>query len=127
MGGPRKKLFKDFTPEDLATFRRSFVRARLRNASFAWPFRTVAKNKSRIIRGLYSCAICGKQIGNSEIQQDHVEPVVIPEEGFVSWDKFIERLFVDEKGWQSLCFKCHKKKTEEENARRKEDKRKLRG
>lgn len=49
---------------------------------------------------------------------DHIEPVVNPETGFVSWDEYIERLFVEEDGLQVLCKECHDKKTKEEKERR---------
>jgi len=113
-----KKLFSQFNEEDLVKFRKSFVKAKLRAASFAWPFRTLALKRARVIRGLYECALCKKQIKSSEVELDHVEPIVIPEEGFVSWDKFIARLFVGIEGWQILCHECHNKKTFEETEKR---------
>jgi ribosomal protein L44E len=67
----------------------------------------------------YTCASCKHEYPAREIQIDHIEAVVIPEEGFVSWDKFISRLFCSKENLQALCVTCHKKKTKEETERRK--------
>jgi ribosomal protein L44E len=67
----------------------------------------------------YTCASCKHEYPAKEIQIDHIEAVVLPEEGFVSWDKFISRLFCSKDNLQALCVTCHKKKTKEETERRK--------
>lgn len=67
----------------------------------------------------YTCANCKHEYPAKEIQIDHIEAVVLPEEGFVSWDKFIERLFCSKDNLQALCISCHKKKTKDEMERRK--------
>jgi ribosomal protein L44E len=67
----------------------------------------------------YTCNECKHEYPAREIQIDHIEAVVIPEEGFVSWDKFISRLFCSKENLQALCVTCHKKKTKEETERRK--------
>jgi hypothetical protein len=37
----------------------------------------------------------------------------------VSWDSFIERLFVEKDGYQALCVACHSVKTSKERLVRK--------
>jgi hypothetical protein len=37
----------------------------------------------------------------------------------VSWDSFIERLFVEKDGYQAICVTCHSTKTSEERLVRK--------
>ena len=48
------------------------------------------------------------------IAVDHIDPVVNPTTGFVSWDNLIERLFVEKDGLQLLCKACHDEKTSDE-------------
>ena len=47
---------------------------------------------------------------------DHNYEVVDENVGWVSWDIYIERLFVEKEGFQILCWSCNKKKTTENNA-----------
>jgi hypothetical protein len=47
---------------------------------------------------------------------DHIDPVIDPAVGFVSWDTVIERLFCEVEGFQVLCWACHHAKTNEERA-----------
>ena len=70
----------------------------------------------------YKCANCNSEYTSTQIQVDHIEPAVDPVEGFVSWDKFIERLYVGEEGLQVMCKPCHLKKTKIERAARLENK-----
>lgn len=48
------------------------------------------------------------------MRADHVDPVIDPEVGFVSWDIFIDRMFQEEGGYQAICDGCHQIKTAEE-------------
>jgi hypothetical protein len=66
----------------------------------------------------YVCAECKHEYPLKEVQIDHIEPVVVPKEGFVSWDKFIERLYCDKTNLQVLCKPCHKEKTANEKKER---------
>ena len=66
----------------------------------------------------YTCAECKLEFPAKEVQVDHIDPVVVPSEGFVSWDKFISRLFCDKQNLQVLCKPCHKNKTAEEKKER---------
>jgi hypothetical protein len=46
---------------------------------------------------------------------------VDPVRGFVSWDEFIARLFVEQYGYQILCQACHAVKTGQEREVRKQN------
>lgn len=67
----------------------------------------------------YTCASCGKEYPNREVNVDHIQPVVDPEKGFEDWDVFVKRLFCSKENLQVLCSKCHTKKTKDERKRRK--------
>jgi len=67
----------------------------------------------------YKCAACKKHFVAADVQVDHIEPVVDPKKGFISWDVFIERMFVEIEKLQVLCKPCHKIKTDEEKLQRK--------
>lgn len=62
----------------------------------------------------YKCNECGGVFPASEVEVDHIIPVVDPSVGFVSWDEFISRLFCKKENLQVLCETCHDKKTSEE-------------
>jgi hypothetical protein len=53
------------------------------------------------------------------MKADHIIPVVGPE-GFVSWDVFVARLYVEAAGFRAICKTCHDACTKEENAARRE-------
>jgi 5-methylcytosine-specific restriction endonuclease McrA len=107
-----------------AQFRGRIISA-LRNASKYWkPIQDVRK-ASRLAKGTFLCNIC-KQIcltkidGENNQLIDHVHPIIDPLEGFVGFDRWIERCFVEVDGFQALCGDCHRKKTTVENELRKE-------
>jgi hypothetical protein len=50
---------------------------------------------------------------------------VDPVRGFVSWDEFIARLFVEQSGYQVLCQACHAVKTGKEREVRKANRKTL--
>lgn len=107
----------------------SFIKSALRGAR--WPPRYECIKQARVGNGLYKCALCGtvgpptlppeegKKNRIKNIAADHIDPVVDPNVGFVDWNTFIARLFVELQGWQALCYKCHKIKSAEENEIRK--------
>lgn len=70
-------------------------------------------------RGKYLCAICGNIVsptvnGKKNVAVDHIVPVVDVEEGFTTWDNYIERMFCEEDNLQLICSICHDKKTKAE-------------
>ena len=101
--------------------KKAFAIATLRRASYRWPARNRARNAAKVGRNQYICVECGPNNihTRSETQLDHIEQV-IPLTGWVSFDSFIERLFAPDEGWQLLCKKHHKEKTDVERKIRKE-------
>lgn len=75
--------------------------------------------KTKRMSAHYKCNKCKKDYPTSEVNVDHVIPIVSPDEGFISWDKFIENLFCPKENLQVLCTTCHDKKTKSENLKRK--------
>lgn len=108
---------------------RSFVTSALRAASRRWPPKYAALKAAFVGRKVnaktgkmamhYKCAACKKQFVAVDVQVDHISPVVDPKKGFVSWDVFIERMFVEIEKLQVLCKPCHKIKTDKEKLERK--------
>ena len=98
---------------------KSFVTSALRRASSRWSPKYLTKKNARTARNTYTCSLCSKSVGNKDIKIDHIHPVVDPTKGFVSWDSFIERLFVELDGYQAICVACHQSKTSEERLVRK--------
>lgn len=87
--------------------------------------RQEALRAARIVRGVYRCAKCGKNVPASlktpngtirKVAVDHKNRVV-PETGFDSWDGFINRLFCEQSELQVLCYDCHKEKSANERRR----------
>lgn len=101
-----------------------FILQWLRRGSYRMRARTIAMTWARVSRGKYNCAKCNKTFGRKEIQVDHLIPVVDPLIGFVDWETYINRLFVDAAGLQILCKPCHKEKSKSENEIRREVKKK---
>lgn len=108
---------------------KGFIVSQLRSATTRWgPKQKVIQN-ARVSRGLYKCEGCGKvgpptlppEKGKSRriknIVADHKHPIVTSA-GFVSYDEWIDRCFVELDGFQALCHKCHKEKSLGENAGR---------
>lgn len=104
---------------------KGFLTSLLRSGTQRWGPMQRCKTDARVTRGLYECAECKEHVPTTvydeekrkrvhNIAIDHVEPVVDPAVGFVSWDTYIERMFVEAEGYQLLCLACHKTKTNEE-------------
>lgn len=91
----------------------------LRRASYRYPARSEAMRLARVERGLYKCAMCTNLFNNKDIKLDHIDPVVCPKQGFIDWNTFISRLFVQPNQYQVLCTSCHQGKTNAEKAIRK--------
>jgi len=110
---------------------KSFIISALRGAHGKWGVKHDAKKTAWVERGKYQCANCNK-IGPATLPPlegrtrkrnnaavDHIDPVVNPEVGFVDWNTYISRMFLEASGYQVLCYKCHAEKTAVERKRRK--------
>lgn len=121
IGGPKTRNGATWTE---ARFR-SFIRSQLRAATMRWGPIAQCLKDARTGRGEYLCAQCqqivpatakvnGKRIKNVHV--DHIEPIVDPTVGFVSYDVLIERMFCEAPNLQVLCNDCHTIKTDAEKA-----------
>jgi hypothetical protein len=99
----------------------SFISSALRRASCRWSPKNTTKKEAKTARNTYVCALCKKKVGNKDIRVDHVDPVV-GTNGFVDWNTFIERLFVEKDGLRAICTKCHDVITKQQNDLRKSNK-----
>lgn len=95
----------------------------LRSLSIRWWARNEALKNSRVSRGNYQCAECGEEYKKKHVHLDHIEAVVDPAIGWVSYDEYIRRLFCKPEGFQVLCTSCHSVKSEQEDELRKFHKR----
>ena len=101
---------------------KSYLKNALRRASYRHSARSEALRKARVARNTYTCAACNKLFPNKEVNVDHIDPVV-PITGFTTWDDYIARLFCGPEGLQVLCDQDHSTKSKQENAQRREHKR----
>lgn len=87
----------------------------------------IAKRKSQSdnkrLKFEYLCNHCKEWHPESNINLDHLNPVVNPLTGFVDWNTYIKRLFVEKEEYQVLCKECHNVKSKAENEIRHEIKR----
>lgn len=70
----------------------------------------------------YQCAQCEEWFPGTEIEVDHIEAVIDPNQGFTGWKDFIDRLFCDKNNLRCMCKSCHKKVTDEQRKLRSEAK-----
>ena len=107
----------------------SFIVSALRAAWRRWPPRYAALKEAFVGRQVnaktgkmamhYKCAACKKLFVAVDVQVDHIEPVVDPKVGFITWEIFINRLFCEIENLQVLCKADHKVKTDQEKLERK--------
>lgn len=64
-----------------------------------------------------SIKVNGRRVKNVHV--DHIEPIIDPDVGFTSYDDMIERMFCEAPNLQVLCTSCHDAKTDQEKARAK--------
>lgn len=112
---------------------RSFIVSALRKASSRWGPKNACKKEARHHEKLPNnsgrlvfhskCNGCGVLIPEVEASVDHIQPVIDPAVGFISWDVYVERLFCEVDGFQVLCKTCHDEKTKKEREIAKERKR----
>lgn len=100
-----------------------FIKSLLRKGTQRWGPKNEVVKEARVDKGVYHCKGCdtnvpvtvkvnGKRIRNVFV--DHIDPIIDPEVGFVSWDEYIEQMFCEKDNLQMLCLECHSKKTAEE-------------
>jgi 5-methylcytosine-specific restriction endonuclease McrA len=108
---------------------RSFIISALRAASRKWGQKYAAldvaftqrktNKKTGLLAKHFRCASCNNEFIATDIQVDHIHPVVNPKTGFTTWDDYIDRMFCEVDGYQVLCKPCHKIKTDQEKNERK--------
>lgn len=85
------------------------------------PYYIPGKNNKQKKRIGMRCSSCHLLFPRKEVVADHKEPVVptsgfpLREDGRPDWNVYIDRMFIDESGWNPLCKGCHKDKTSGEN------------
>jgi hypothetical protein len=104
----------------LARFR-SFIKSLLRAGTMRWGpkydaiklafVRRAVNPRTGKLCKLHRCAMCKELFPQNAIKIDHIQPVVDPKVGFVSWDEYIERMFCEVENLQALCDPCHDNKT----------------
>ena len=110
---------------------KALIVSALREKSRWWKPKQECIRKARVRKGIYLCEHCEQEVGAyfydvyktgkkkgkkrkvRNILADHIAPVVDPAVGFVDWNTYIERMFI-ETGWQAICHKCHSEKTKTE-------------
>lgn len=102
----------------------SFIKSLLRKGTLRWGPVQSARKGANVSRGKYICAVCSSIVsptlnGKKNVAVDHIIPVVGVEEGFTTWDNYIERMFCEEENLQLICSDCHDKKTKAEREARK--------
>lgn len=115
----QKEKFKllEQNQEAFEKYRLNFVKAQLRRASvWKWPAANIAVDRNKL-NGMIKCDGCKSYYSEKNINRDHIEPVM-PVTGWISWESYIERLFVKSSGIQILCIPCHDVKTMTENIMR---------
>ena len=109
----------------------AFIKGHLRRASRWWKPIGEVRKKAKVSRGIYLCNVCKQEVPVSHVVNgkrrnniviDHRIPVVVPSEGFVDWNTFLENLFCEEDNLQAVCSDCHNKKSPEERLERSNNK-----
>lgn len=107
---------------------RSFIRSQLRAATMRWGPIANCLRDARVARGMYLCVGCNQEVPatikvggrrTKNVHVDHINPIINPDVGFVSYDEMIERMFCEADNLQVLCNDCHTIKTDDEKARAK--------
>jgi 5-methylcytosine-specific restriction endonuclease McrA len=122
IGGPRTRNSGKWTDAQF----KSFIKGNLRRITSRWGPTGETLKEARTRRGFYLCNGCkeevpastrdekGKRVKNIHI--DHINPIIDPAVGWVSWDETIDRMFSEKDNLQALCYSCHKIKTDAEKA-----------
>lgn len=109
--------------DELPTKLKSYIIAHLRRIGYRAIHRKPAFARAYKGRAEWECELCKKMYTTQkDLHGDHISPVINPETGFTTWDEFINKLFLGE--MQAICKECHYKKSENENAIRREKRKK---
>lgn len=117
-------MSKEWTDARIKTFIISVLRAGTRRWPPKWNVKHAAATEKKVNESTgrlaqhYLCAKCKKDYPSSEVEVDHIKPVVNYKDGWTNWDDYITSLFCLEDNLQVLCLDCHKKKTLKENKKR---------
>lgn len=76
--------------------------------------------KRKAVKFWVKCAACGKMEAKSNMEADHIEPVVPVDSTLedMTWTEVVERQWCDVENLQPVCKPCHRRKTGEENKAR---------
>lgn len=102
-----------------------FIRSALRSAFNRYPVKFKAKKAAeKTVTGMkhrfeYKCAACKKWFRGTEVEVDHKIPAGSLKE-YTDLGEFCRKLFCELDDLQVLCKKCHKEKTAQERAARKQ-------
>ena len=105
----------------------AFITSTLRSGMRRFPNKWIAlknayvgkqRGKSGREAAHYKCAACSLCFSSTNVEVDHIHPVVDISSGFVSWDEYVTRLFCPVENLQVLCSGCHKEKTKNERSAR---------
>jgi hypothetical protein len=109
---------------------RSFIISLLRAGTMRWRPKYDAIKRAFVKDGLnpatgrkcklHKCEECGGLFAQGDMHADHIESVVDPVVGFVSWDQYISRMFVEQEGFRAICHKCHHIRSQADNLTRAE-------
>jgi 5-methylcytosine-specific restriction endonuclease McrA len=107
------------------TFARSELRERVIEASV---MKGYSDPKRKRVKYWIKCTICGNPEAKSNIQLDHVHPVIPIDSSFeeMSIDDVVNRQWCEEENLKPVCKPCHEIKTKAENKERRRIK-KLKG
>jgi len=107
---------------------KSKITSALRRLSYQTKERTLCLNNAKLLKRMgfykngnqkmvcvFKCAHCSNDFKRTEVQVDHIVPVINPKKGFEDWNTYIARLFCGIANLQVLCKPCHIEKTNKEN------------
>ena len=108
---------------------KNFIISLIRQGTMRWRPKQACIEKTYAMDGknpktgrkckLHLCPECQSLKSKGDMRADHIIPVVDPAVGFVDWNTYIARMFVEEEHFKAICVDCHKLKTTEERELRK--------
>ena len=111
------KKKKEFNLEQEKT---KTVIATLRKASLYWKPINECRKLSKVAPKQYRCSLCSSIVDKVHI--DHINPIMPLDALKIDYNVFVNNLFCDIDNLQALCNECLDKKTKEENAIRRANK-----